>query len=110
MNDAKFLSILNGVTREHQLKLPVLPRDKPPTGDAIAAWATCLEQCIKQGIALSDPRWQRVSIDSQKKYTAFSLEAGKDEVDDGEFRVGLQLLISMLGGYESDKNEDDEKA
>ncbi len=96
MNDAKFLSILNSITQEHRLKLSVLTRDKPPSSEAITAWATCLEQCIKQGIELSDPRWQRVTIVSNKKFTTFAIEAGSEKVDDGEFRIGLQLLMGML--------------
>jgi hypothetical protein len=103
MNDDKFLAILNSITREHRLKLPVLPRDKPPSGDSLTAWATCLEQCIKQGITLSDPRWQRVTIADTKNYTTFALEAGSNEIDDGEFRIGLQLLMSVLGDFKNDK-------
>ena len=103
MNDAKFLTILNSVTQQHQLKLAVLSKNKPPSSEAVLAWATCLEQCIKQGIELSDPRWQRVTISSSKEFTTFALEEGVDEVDDGEFRIGLQLLMGMMGEYEDGK-------
>ena len=99
MNDAKFLAILNSVTEQHQLKLAVLSKNKPPSSEAVLAWATCLEQCIKQGIELSDPRWQRVTIASTKGYTTFALEQRTDEIDDGEFRIGLQLLMGMMGEY-----------
>jgi hypothetical protein len=96
VNDQQFISILNAVSQEKGLHLPALSGNEPPSGEFLSEWAVFLETCVKKGIGLSDPRWQRVSIESNVPHSLFSLEAGGDPSSDEDFRVGLQLLVGLL--------------
>jgi hypothetical protein len=96
MNDQKFLSILNAVSRDRGFHLRVLERGEAPSSRFLEDWAGFLETCVRKGVALSDPRWQRVSVESNTPHSQFALEAGGDPGDDSDFRVGLQLLLGML--------------
>lgn len=96
MNDQQFISILNGVSRDHALNMPVLRKADSPTGDFLAEWARFLETCVKKGVGLSDARWKRVTIESNSPHSRFMLEAGSDSTSDEDFRVGLQLLMGLL--------------
>ncbi len=99
MNDARFISILNSLAKERRIKLPVLRGDERPASSAVAIWADFLENCVKRGVSLSDTRWQRVSIKEVAGCTAFVLEGGCDPPPDPDFRVGLQLLMGLMGQY-----------
>ncbi len=103
MNDAQFISTLNAVTREHRMRLPVLSPKAAPSSEAIEAWASCLELCMKRGIELSDPRWHRVTVKSNTQYTVFALEGDLEPDPDVDFRVGLQLLMGILENHEENK-------
>jgi hypothetical protein len=101
MTDAQFLTTLNAITQEHRLKLPLLSADKTPTSDDVAAWANCLQLCIKKGISLSDPRWKRVRVGrTTKTCTIFELEETAEQEPDEDFKVGLQLLMGMMDQVE----------
>lgn len=76
--------------------MPALDPEEGPTSNFLADWALFLESCVKKGVVLSDPRWQRVTINSNTPHTSFTLEAD-DEGADADFRVGLQLLMGLLG-------------
>jgi hypothetical protein len=102
MNDQRFISILNAVSREHGLNMPLLGDDDSPTGEFLADWAHFLETCVRKGIVLSDPRWQRVTIEANAPHSRFTLEAGGDPSMDADFRVGLQLLMGLLGREDDD--------
>ena len=96
MNDQQFISALNAVSRERGLNMPHLAGSEPPTGEFLAEWAEFLETCVKKGIGLSDPRWQRVTIESNTPHSRFMLGAGGAPSMDADFRVGLQLLMGLL--------------
>ena len=95
MDDEHFIRTLNRITSDNRLRLPVID-ESPPSGDTIAAWAGFLQLCLKRGVKLSDPRWDRVTIQKHKPTTVFELEGGSVERSDADFRVGLQLLMGML--------------
>lgn len=99
MNDTHFLSILNAISRQHELTFPVGSATESPTGALLDAWARFLEACIERGVDLGDPRWQRVALGEATAHTEFTLEATQDGPGDSEadFRVGLQLLLGLLG-------------
>ncbi|MEE9270861.1 MAG: hypothetical protein V3V49_11435 [Candidatus Krumholzibacteria bacterium] len=101
IDDRKFISRLNQISRSHGATLPALKRGESPSGEFLADWARFLENCVKQDIPLSDPRWQRVGVQDKTTYTHFMLELDDEDRQDSEFRVGLQLLMGILG------NEDD---
>ena len=103
MNDHQFISILNAVSRERSLHLPVLEPSESPSSDFLAEWAQFLETCVKKGVGLSDPRWQRVSVESNSPNSQFSLESGVDPGMDADFRVGLQLLLGLLQRQDGDQ-------
>jgi hypothetical protein len=97
MNDQRFLSILNSVSQERGFHVPVLKRGESPSSGFLEDWAEFLETCVRKGLVLSDPRWQRVAIESNSPHSQFTLEAGGSEPsEDSDFRVGLQLLLGML--------------
>jgi len=96
MDDRQFLSNINKIAAEHRLRLPLID-ESPPSGDVISAWAGFLELCVKRGIKLSDERWARLMIEKQKPVTVFELQGSGGQAPDADFRVGLQLLMGMLG-------------
>lgn len=95
MDDEMFIIKLNEVVKKHRLKLPVLGSVEPSSDD-IASWAHFLELCVKKGISLGDPRWQRLTVTKREPHTIFSLEGGLEAPPDTDFRVGLQLLLGGL--------------
>jgi hypothetical protein len=103
MEDTAFLSKLNSIARLESLKLPFLQNGESPSGEFLADWARFLELCVKEGVPLSDPRWKRVTVSSNAPHTRFDLESGESTPDDPDFRVGLQLLMGMLGDDEEER-------
>jgi hypothetical protein len=103
MNDQRFLSILNAVSRERGFHMPTLKTGESPSSGFLDDWAEFLETCVRKGIGLSDPRWQRVAIESNSPHSQFALEGGGDPSEDADFRVGLQLLLGMLDPDNGDK-------
>jgi hypothetical protein len=95
MEDEQFIACINKIAAENRLRLPVID-ESSPTGEAISAWADFLQLCVKRGIMLSDPRWERVTIGKHKPVTVFELHGTSAERRDSDFRVGLQLLMGML--------------
>lgn len=95
MDDERFIATLNNITSQSRLRLPVID-ESPPSGEAVSAWAAFLQQCVKRGLKLSDPRWGRVTIEQHKPVTVFELRGSSSEAPDTDFRVGLQLLMGML--------------
>ncbi len=103
MNDQRFLTILNTVSRERGFYMPVLKSGESPSSGFLEDWAEFLETCVRSGVGLSDPRWQRVTIESNTPHSQFALEAGGEPTEDSDFRVGLQLLLGMLDPENGDK-------
>ena len=96
MNDHQFVSVLNAVSRDNRLRMPILDSPEAATSEFLSEWAGFLEDCVRKGAALSDTRWERVSIESNAPYSRFTLEKGDDPTRDSDFRVGLQLLLGLL--------------
>jgi len=97
VNDERFISILNDVSGECGLCMPALSPGDSPSSEFLSDWARFLESCVKKGVELSDPRWQRVTIDTNTPHSHFTLdEAATDPSSDEDFRVGLQLLVGLL--------------
>jgi hypothetical protein len=95
MDDEQFISGINKIAAQNRLRLPVID-ESPPSGEVISAWAGFLQICVKRGINISDPRWERVTIGRDKPVTVFELHGSSNEPNDPDFRVGLQLLMGML--------------
>jgi hypothetical protein len=95
VDDEQFLINLNRIAVENNFRLPVI-NESPPSVDTIAAWAGFLHECVKRGIALSDPRWGRITVSRQKPVTVFDLPGATARPRDDDFKVGLQLLMGML--------------
>jgi len=95
MDDEQFLKNLNRIAVENDFRLPVID-ESPPSADTVAAWAGFLHICVKRGIELSDPRWERIIVSRQKPVTVFDLPGATKRAKDGDFKVGLQLLMGML--------------
>jgi len=105
MDNKGFISALNAISRENHLVLPMLQKDEMPSGDYLTDWVRFLEICVKQGVSLSDERWASVAMEQMDKHTRFWLDSPGDEPrTDQDFRVGLQLLMGLLGT--SDKETD----
>ena len=102
IDDPKFISKLNQISRNHGGSLPVLGGGETPSSEFLSDWARFLENCVKEGIPLSDPRWQRVGVSDDTGYTHFTLEIDDDSPQDPDFRVGLQLLMGILNTDEDD--------
>ncbi|MFQ5512158.1 MAG: hypothetical protein ACE5EO_09940 [Candidatus Krumholzibacteriia bacterium] len=96
LDDQKFVAKLNQISRSHGRKLPVLRGGETPSGEFLDDWARFLENCVKGGIPLSDPRWQRIGARDEGGYTHFMLELEEGGEQDPDFRVGLQLLMGIL--------------
>lgn len=100
-DDRQFLKIINDIAREQGFVLPALDKNSSPSSDVVSTWATFLQACVRQGITLSDTRWERIVVNQRRRTSVFSLTAGPGgevaRADDPEdFRVGLQLLMGML--------------
>jgi hypothetical protein len=101
MDDELFLQRVNEIGRDHGLRLPA-PRDgEAPSTAFLSEWARFLEDCVKKGIALSDERWSRLTVESRTPHTVFALDPQPTAAADPDFRVGLQLLMGLLQGRES---------
>ncbi len=96
MDDARFISVLNAASQEHGLVMPRLREAEPPPGAFLSEWLGFLEACVRSGVALSDERWRKISVESSSPWTRFRLEADGQAAPDPDFRVGLQLLMGML--------------
>lgn len=105
MNDDHFISTINEILRENHIALPVIKGGVPPTSDDVSLWAGFLESCVKRGVMLSDERWDRVTIQKHKPVTVLALLEAEatTAAPEPDFKVGLQLLLGMLG------NEDPER-
>jgi hypothetical protein len=101
VNDPDFIRHLNDLSRRNELVLPIVAEGESPPAAFLEDWARFLEACVKRGIKLSDPRWQRLAVASNSPSTRFTLE-GDSERSDADFRIGLQLLVGMLGLDEED--------
>jgi hypothetical protein len=101
MDDELFLAKLNDIAREHTLRLPASREGEAPSAAFMIEWARFLEDCAKNGIALSDERWPRLTVESRSPHAIFSLDERTSAAADPDFRVGLQLLMGLLEGRES---------
>ena len=105
MDDKTFVTQLNNIARDNSFKLPVLGRDESPDGKFISDWALFLELCVKKGLSLADSRWQQLHVEAAAPHTRFSIEtSGAPSTEDADFRVGLQLLMGMLGSKDQPDN------
>jgi len=96
LDDHQFLIRINREAARAGQPLPPLAE---PSSETLRAWGTFLEACLRNGITLSDQRWERISVASREPVTAFHLDGAGPAHDDDEddFRLGLQLLMGMLG-------------
>lgn len=102
LDDEVFLGKINEISRRNRLSLPAVKAGQLPPSAFLAEWAKFLEDCVRNGVPLSDERWQRLTVKSRVPQTVFSLEASSDTGSDPDFRVGLQLLLGLLGDQESE--------
>lgn len=94
MDDTLFVTKLNAIVREHGFDLPRADAQEPSVAQ-VESWAAFLRECVKRGIKLSDPRWQRISMTQGDGEAQFLITQNEPEEDD-DFRVGLALLMGML--------------
>jgi len=96
LDDHQFLTLIN---REAARAGGPLPPLAEPSPDTLRTWGTFLEACLRNGISLSDQRWERISVVSRDPVTVFELSSAAPAPadDDDDFRLGLQLLMGMLG-------------
>lgn len=96
LDDHQFLLRINREAARVGQPLPALAQSSP---EALRVWSAFLEACLRSDISLSDPRWDRISVASREPVTAFELAMGAppEDDDDDDFRLGLQLLMGMLG-------------
>jgi hypothetical protein len=106
MPDELFLDKINEILRAGGFDLPLLPLDEPPPPDALSPWAAFLERCAARGLRLSDPRWRRLRLDRRDGRLHFVLEGLADPPPDEDFRIGLQLLLGMIGSHRDAGAED----
>jgi hypothetical protein len=97
MDNDQFITRINRILTRRGVSLPVLDANTARDSRAVAAWAGFLEECVRGGIQLSDPRWKRLRVVQQAPVTKLALE-GEDAPRDDEFKVGLQLLVGILSG------------
>lgn len=100
MDDELFITKVNEIARKNHLKLPALKSGELPPSDFLDHWGRFLEDCVKTGIALSDDRWQRMTVRSKLPHAIFALDEISNQPADPDFRVGLQLLMGLLGGQD----------
>jgi hypothetical protein len=96
LDDHQFLERINREAARTGHPLPPLADQSPRN---LRVWGSFLERCLRGGVSLSDERWERVSVTSREPLTAFALSGddGERGEDDDDFRLGLQLLMGMLG-------------
>ena len=103
LDDEAFVARINEIARRDRLRLPAVKGGELPSTEFLAEWAKFLEDCVKQGVALSDERWGRVTVQSKSPHTVFALEESSGVRVDPDFRVGLALLMGLLGEHESEE-------
>jgi len=99
MNDTRFLAALNDALGACGLDLSAPAARSDPA--AVEAWARFLSACVERGVSIADPRWGRLEVRTGAEGTRLALPAPgarSDEGDSQDFRVGLSLLMSLLGG------------
>ncbi len=85
-----------------------LDLDRPPAPSdtaAVAAWAGFLMACVVRGIAVGDPRWERLEIrhgDGRPHFHLPEDPTAKTARAEADFGVGLALLMSLLGRTRED--------
>jgi hypothetical protein len=98
IDDGRFVAILNEVWDACGLDW-----DRPPAASdaaGVAAWADFLRASAERGIAIGDPRWQRLEIRPRDGRPRFHLpddSTTKAAPAEPDFGVGLALLMSLLG-------------
>ena len=97
MENDQFIRKINRILAKGGTALPPLDGATATDSHAVAAWAGFLEECVRSGIQLSDPRWQRLRVVRDAPVTELALE-GEDAPHDEEFKLGLQLLVGILSG------------
>ena len=98
MDDAQFIARINRILGESGSELPFPSPAEVPDGGAVARWAAFLEACVKAGIQLSDARWQQLTVVRHGSVVELELDPSHNSDTDDEFKVGLQLLMGLLGG------------
>jgi hypothetical protein len=104
MDNTRFLAALNASIAESGLDLsvPASPRDP----QAVAAWAGFLRACVARGVTIADPRWQHLVLRSAGSASKLVLVDADDtdapDAGEVDFRLGLSLFMSLLGGDVSD--------
>ena len=96
MENDRFIARINRILAEQAVALPVVSADGAPDSKAVAVWASFLQECVRAGIQLSDPRWQRLRVIRDAPVTELALDESTAEDKDEEFRLGLQLLVGIL--------------
>ena len=95
LDDHQFLIRINREAARAGQPLPPLAE---PSSETLRVWGAVLEACLRKGISLSDRRWGQVSVASRAPVTAFHLDTARPaQDDDDDFKLGLQLLMGMLG-------------
>jgi hypothetical protein len=105
IGDRRFVSTLNTVWDELGLDWGTPPAPADPA--AVASWARFLAACAQRGISVGDPRWRRLEVRRKDGRPRFHLPIGPGSGTSStgkDFRVGLALLVSLLGG---DSKSDD---
>ncbi|HEX5132920.1 MAG TPA: hypothetical protein VFX92_10585 [Candidatus Krumholzibacteria bacterium] len=99
MDNNRFIAALNAALRETRLD-PSIPA---PAGNpaAVAAWAAFLHACVGRGVSITDPRWERLVLRHAAGRPVLALgddaRAGDEPGEADDFRLGLSLLMSLLG-------------
>ncbi len=108
MNNREFLDTLNRISRKRRLSLGRLGSGSEASVEEMDRWATFLGWCMNEGISLGDARWRRVRVMPCDGHSEFQYEGAEPAGHDSDFRVGLQLLIGVLTGYEEARGEKEE--
>ena len=98
MDNDRFIRRINRILARRGEALPVLNAASARDSAAVAAWAAFLQECVREGIQLSDPRWQRLRVVQETPVTRFALEGEDEEARDEAFKLGLQLLFGSFTG------------
>lgn len=96
MDNDQFVARINRILTERKLSLPLVEGDEAGDVTAVSAWAGFLQDCVRAGIQLSDPRWQRLRVARKTPVTQLELDADSQAPPDDEFKVGLALLMSLF--------------
>jgi len=101
MDDVHFLRKLNEHAVRERLNKKLIER--PDDDSYVDRWVSFMASCLRDGLALSDERWSRLVVRDSGPAIRFELAAGSpEEGRDADFRLGLQLLVGLLG---TDKND-----